>query len=278
MRNVLGLKDSEYWFAPCGDSAPVNDAPCSAEITTVANPEQAIVIIRGGDASYTVEYLRYLQDPKGGWRFAGENTAPTRNGPSNHEVMLVAEKPFLKISSNHSQIGFSVSQELEDWFDLTQPGLEPVFSFTADGGENRFSVGVGRDIHAQCSLSQASGLERIDLILNVNFNGPGLDLDAMYLGIYDRRSDEKKFVLRNAYSGLDRRTMMSTKDFKELADPFSGLPNEKLLAYALPGLRKIAMGSDPEARAWLQSILEHAKDTPEKRMLIDFLAKPPSQR
>jgi hypothetical protein len=140
-------------------------------------------------------------------------------------------------------------------------------------GEN-FGMGVGRDIHARCNLSQASGLERIDLILNVHFNGPGLNLESMYLGAYDRRSNEKKFVLRNAYSGLDRRTMMSTKDFEELANPFSGLPNEKLLAYALPGLQKIATGSDSGARDWLQSVLNYAEDTPEKRMLLELLAKP----
>jgi hypothetical protein len=38
-----------------------------------------------------------------------------------------------------------------------------------------------------------------------------------------------------------------------------------LLAYALPGLQKIAIGSDSEAKEWLRSILEKAKDTPEKR-------------
>lgn len=273
LRSALGLKDSEEWFAPCGGISPGNEAPCSAEATMVANPDQAIVVIRGGELSITVEYLLYLQGPNGGWRFAGENNASAKDGPSHHEVVRVGDKPFLEISSNHSQFGISVSQESEDWFDLTQPGLEPVFSFTTDGGQGRFSMGVGRDIHAQCSVSQAAGLERIDLILTVHFNGPGLDLEAMYLGIYDRSPGDRKFVLRHAYSGLDRRTMMSTDDFEELADPFSGLSNEKLLAYALPGLQKIATGSDPAARDWLRSVLGYAKDTPEKRMLLELLAK-----
>jgi hypothetical protein len=71
-----------------------------------------------------VEYLRYLQGPNGGWEFSGENSASRRNGPSNHEVMRVGGKPFLKISSNHSQFGIGVFQETEDWFDLTQPDLD----------------------------------------------------------------------------------------------------------------------------------------------------------
>jgi len=274
LRRTLGLKASQYWLAPCGSNFPAAEAPCSAEIVTVANPQQEIVIIRGGDFSYTVEYLRYLQSVKGGWQFVGEYSAFKKDGPSRHEVMRVGGKPFLKISSNHTQNGVSIQQELEDWFDLTQLDFEPVFSFTVDGGEDRFGMGVGPKIHAQCKLSQASGLERIDLILSVHFNGPGLKLESMYLGTYDRRSNEKKFVLRNAYSGLDRRSMMSTKDFEELADPFSGLSNEKLLAYARAGLQKIATGSDPEARDWLRSVLNYAENTPEKRMLLELLAKP----
>lgn len=196
-----------------------------------------------------------------------------KDGPSNHEVIRVGGKPFLKISSNHSQIGEGITQEDEDWFDLTQQDFEPVFSFVSEGGETRWSMGVGRSITAQCSLSQASGLERIDLMLSVHFEGPGLDLEKMYLGVYERPAAAKKFTLRSAYVGLDRRETISTKDFEELAE-LDALSNEKLLAYALPGLEKVASGSDPEARQWLQSILDHAKDTPEKRTLLKLLTKP----
>jgi hypothetical protein len=252
LRSTLSLKESQYWLAPCGSNFRAAEAPCSAETVTVANPEQATVIIRGGDFSYAVEYLRYLQDPKGGWQFAGENSAFKKDGPSHHEVMRVGGKPFLKIFSNHSQVGMGISQEVEEWFDLTQSDFEPVFSFTVDGGENRFSFGVSRNIHAQCSLSQPSGLERIDLILSVHLEGPGLDLEAMYLGIYERPANAKKFTLRIAYSGLDHRTTISTKDFEELADPFEGPSNEKLLVYALPrtsenrrGVRSECQGMAP---------------------------------
>ncbi len=75
LRSALGLKDSEDWLAPCGSNFPAAEAACSAETVTVASPDQAIVIIRGGDLSVTVEYLRYVQNPKGGWQFAGENSA-----------------------------------------------------------------------------------------------------------------------------------------------------------------------------------------------------------
>jgi hypothetical protein len=273
LRNALGLKESEHWLAPCGSDFPAGEAPCSAETVVVSKPDQAILIIRGGQLSYTVEYLRYLQDSKGGWQFAGENNAFQRNSPSHYKLMQFGDKPFLTISSDHSQIGFATRQVLEDWFDLTQQDFDPVLSITVDGGQSRFGLGVGRTMHAAYALSQTAGLERVELTLNVHFDGVGLDQEATYFGVYERPTNAKTFTLGSAYSGAERRTMISTRDFEELADPFSRLSNEELLTYALPGLRKIATGSDPDAKKWLQSVLSFAEDTPEKRALLELLTK-----
>jgi hypothetical protein len=273
--SALGLKESEYWFAPCGGNAPANDAPCSAEIATVANPDQAIVIIRGSGFSFTVEYIRFLQDPKGGWQFAGENSANKRNGPSNHEVIRVGGKPFLKISSNHTQNGFGIQQEVEDWFDLTKSDFEPVFSFTPDGSVSGIGFGVGRTIEARCFLSEASGLERIGMTLQIRFDGmlfPGID--ATYEGVYYRAANEKKFTLASAQAGLFGGTTMPAKDFEDLADPFGNPSREKYLVWALPGFQRIATGSDAETQKWLRAFLDTVSDTPEKRTLLDLLTNP----
>jgi hypothetical protein len=66
---------------------------------------------------------------------------------------------------------------------------------------------------------------------------------------------------------------MATKEFEELAD-LRGLTDEQSLAYAHPGLRKIATGADPEAKEWLRLVLDRTQDTPEKRSLLELLAKP----
>ncbi len=63
------------------------------------------------------------------------------------------------------------------------------------------------------------------------------------------------------------------QDFEELADPFSGLSDETLLVYALPGLQKIATGSNSDDKEWLKSVLSSAKDTPEKQALLELLNK-----
>jgi hypothetical protein len=273
VRKALGLEESKNWLAPCGSNFPAAEAPCSAELAAVLNPPQTIVIIRGGDFAATVEYLRFLNGPKGGWKIGGENNAFQRTSPSHHKVVRLGNKPFFMISSDHSQNGMATQQVLEDWFDLTQPDFKAVLSITVDGAEGRFGLGVGRSIHARPSLGQSAGSERVTLILNVQFQGVGLRQDASYVGVYERHTDEKKFILRSAYSGLDRSTPMATTDFEELADPFSGISNEKLLAYALPGLQKIAGGSDSDAKNWLRSVLDNAGDTREKRLLLGALTK-----
>ena len=275
LRTALSLKESQDWFAPCGSNAPANEARCSAETVTVANPDQVIVIIRGGDLSYADEYLRYLRGPNRDWKFAGENSAYKRDGLSNHALVRLGTKPFLKISSDHSQNGAGIQQEIEDWFDLTLPDFEPVFSFTPDGSAGGFEFTIARAMKAQSNFSRAAGLERIDTTLNVRFEGtPGLNLQGTYVGVYERRVNEKKFTRRAAYSGLDRRTTIPTKDFEDLANPFTNPAKETFVVYALPGLKKIAAGSNADDRVWLRDFLDHARDTSEKRMLLDLLAKP----
>lgn len=268
---AIGGKDERVSDPPCGDAIEI---PCSASIVTVLNPDQAILIIQSNARKTDDIYLRYRQDAKGAWQYSGEHSAYINGAPRRYEVFRAGNKPFLKISSDLSEIGGGFSQEVEEWFDLTRSDFDPVFSFTVDGGENRFSFGVSRAISAQAVISQASGRETIELTLEVHFDGPSLAVPATYIGVYERLAGQKNFKLTSAYAGSDRQTVISAKEFEALGDPFEGPSNEQLLVYALPGLRKIATGTDSKATQWLGSILEKAKDTPEKLALVELLAKP----
>ena len=131
-------------------------------------------------------------------------TAPSkRNGPSNHALLRLGTKPFLEISSNHSQNGAGIQQEVEDWFDLTLPDFEPVFSFTPDGSAGGFGFTIARAMKAQSNFSQATGVERIDTTLKIRFEGtPGLDLQGTYVGVYERHASEKTVHASHCVLGL----------------------------------------------------------------------------
>lgn len=270
--SALGAKDPQVKDPPCGEAT---DNPCSAQLVSIWNPDQVIVIVEGAQLNVNDIYLRYVHEANGSWRFAGEHRALVNGYPRRHEIVQIGGKPILKISSDYSQPDADFTQEVEDWFDLTEPDLEPIFSFTANRNEHRVKQNVGRTISARTSLTQAAGVETIDLVLDVDFLGPGFDFEAIYVGIYDRSRAAKKFTLRSAYSGLDRRTVIPPKDFEVLAGIGPEDPsNEQLLAYALPGLQKVATGSDAGAKEWLRSVLNNAKDTPEKRSLLALLGTP----
>src|SRR5262249_33441072 len=114
----------------------------------------------------------------------------------------------------------------------------------------------------------------VKLTLKATFDGVGLAYDRSYVGIYERSADGGSVFLRRAYSSLNQRTPISLEDFRGIADPFSGISNERLLALAFPGLRQIATGSDSDAREWLDMVLQNAGNTPEKKMLVGLMKRP----
>jgi len=69
-------------------------------------------------------------------------------------------------------------------------------------------------MHATLSPSELGGVERVDLTLSVHFDGTGLSQEALYLGVYERATNQEKFTLRSAYSGLDGRTAIAIQDLK----------------------------------------------------------------
>ncbi len=271
IRKALGLRDSRGWVAPCG-AASVSGNPCSSEIVRVPSTNQEVVIL-GGENSFAVEYLGYVRDNQGGWHFSGERNYVQRNGPTHHDVVRRWDRPFLVISSNHSENGIATEQILEEWFDLTRMEWKPVFEFTREGSQGRFGFGVSRDLRSVAQEGKVAGTEMVELTVSVHFVGIGLDQEMTLVGFYEREKNQPAFTLREAFSGADRKQRIGTTEFAALADPFSAIENERLLALALPGLERIAMGSDKASREWLNSILNFVKDTPEKRKLIELLKR-----
>lgn len=144
---ALRVPQREHWVPPCGARG---DDPRSAQVVTVLDPDQQIVIIHSGLLAVDDVYLRYMKQGQG-WRFAGAFSAYVKNYPRRYEVFRFNSKPFLKIASDHSQTGFFLLQEVEDWFDLTQPGFDPVFSFTAEGSSRPLCFAVRQTVTAHAT-------------------------------------------------------------------------------------------------------------------------------
>ncbi len=269
MWKALGVPVRDGIEPRCGLSP---EESCATQIIDVANPDQAILVVETSVPRSDDIYLRYMKTQDGGWQFAGQQSVFFNEGVREHEITRVGNKPFLTTLSDHGQNGVSIQQRIQSWFDLTQPGLEPVFSFTIEGSEWGFAQLVGRSFKATLKPSVIPGGERIDVSLDMSFDGIGMSFAVPYSAVYERRAMDKKFVVRAAYAGSPS-TPISGENFQRLADPFEGPSKEKLLVYAFPGLQKIASGSDGDARGWLELVLERAGDTPEKRALMQLLGK-----
>ncbi len=250
---------------------PSTTWPCSVDVITVLKPSQAIVALSGWPES---TYLRFLEDGSG-WRYAGLEDAIVKNYGRRYEISRIADKPFLRISSQGAN-GSDVDSEIESWFDLSLPDFEPVFEFTVQGSEIRFGVGISRWVHAN---ALAAG-ESIEVDLEVLYS-ESLYVDlglARYKATYARQPNQKRFSLREVHPFFSDAPEISNKDFEDLANidgtTMNERPsNERLLVYTLPRLKEIASGPDSEVKEWLRDILSRCKDTPEKRALQALLER-----
>lgn len=230
----------------------------STELITILEPDQIIVLVQGESTPFDV-YLRFMQEKAGAWRFSGVYGAIIHNHPRRHEVDRSSGKPFLRVSSQGVR-GSDVDCEMEDWFDLTQPGFEPVFAFPVQGHQGRIG-GIGRDITATL-IAQA---DTIHAVLAVQFSGGGHGLGyCQYTAVYARSKGAKTFAFQNAGAG---QSGISRAAF----DLDEGPSDEDLIRYAFPGLKELATGNDSEAKGWLKQLLAMADNTPEVRELKALL-------
>ena len=257
---------------PCvTDSA--KQARCSTEVIGLLNPDQAIVVVQG-ELGVVELYLRFLQQPDGAWKFAGAYGASIKNRDPMHQVMRLGGRPFLKVAIQSPNFrGPSIvpePNEKEVWFDLTARDFEPVFSFPTDADQDVNPDGITRHVSA---VPHVEGADAIDLMLTVDFDFFGVQLGSEeFLGRYDRHAGEKDFSLRSAQVVSGGATM-PVQDFLDLSDILFQPGVERMLVYALPGLKELAGGMRNEAKEELRLMLAKCKDTPEKRTLLALLGE-----
>jgi hypothetical protein len=258
------------FIQPCGKLSG-GKRQCSTELIIVLNPDQAILLVQG-DATPADIYIRFLQEKDGSWRFSGVQEALIHNHPRWHEIERSTGTPFLRIHSQGAR-GSGIDSEIEDWYDLTQPGFDPVFSFTVDGYEQGFDFAISRKFSATIIAAQRDSL---DVFLEVHFTGEGsgggynLGM-ARYSAVYTRTGATKPFSLYTAYAGLLGKAEISRSEFEALADMNEGPSDQDFIRYTLNNLSEIATGKDAGAKKWLRALLNRSKNTPEVRKLKALL-------
>jgi len=182
------LGSESLLIQPCGKLSNGREG-CSTELITVLDPDQVIVLIQG-DATPADIYLRFMRGDAGTWRFAGAHPAFIHNHPRRHEVARFGGKPFLRVSGQGVS-GSDEDSEVEDWFDLSQPGLTPVFSFPVQGNQRRLGFGIGRRVFTYLNGSA----DRIDVTLEVQFMAFDHELGiAEFSAVYKRAPGTEKFA------------------------------------------------------------------------------------
>src|ERR1035438_8600108 len=113
-----------------------------------------------------------------GWKFAGYHEVPLQYYPRRHEMMRFAGKPFLEISVQGAS-GTGVASEIAEWFDLTLPVFEPVFSFPVQGQRHMTDLDISRGVSGYAPQHQVGSVETIHLGLSVRFSFDGNDLGEL---------------------------------------------------------------------------------------------------
>ncbi|HEY4363176.1 MAG TPA: hypothetical protein VGN17_19560 [Bryobacteraceae bacterium] len=257
---------------PCV-TASDRQARCSTEVIGLLNPDQAIVVVQGGLGLVEL-YLRFLDEPEGAWKFAGAYGASIKNRDPMHQVVRLGGRPILKVAIQTPNFrGPSIvpePNEKEVWFDLSARDFEPVFSFPTDSDQDVNPDGITRHVSA---VPRVDGADAIDLLLTVDFDFFGFQLgQEEFMGRYERHADEKDFSLRSAQV-VASRAAMPVQDFLDLSDILFQPAAERMLVYALPGLKELAGSKRSEAKEELRLMLAKCKDTPEKRTLLALMGE-----
>ncbi len=271
---------NQYDWAPLWQALDIHDvslpacsqgseslAACSADVISVFDPSQVLVILR--HAAYAVEvYLRFMPsisaDRSVKWRFAGHYQPRASYFRPRYRLVVFDHKPFL-ILVGHVAGARDASGQVEQWLDLTAPELAPAFHYTSKASQENKS-GIRREVTAVIASAQPAPVETIRVAREVTFFAEDSE-GEIALGsqraasIYTRRRG-RQFIFDETQSSLPE------SDVAELYEGFDEtLSNEDFLRLDLAALTAIAHGPEAREKRWLRLFLQRCADTEEKRAL-----------
>jgi hypothetical protein len=260
---TLGIKSDDVFLPNCEETGR-GIADCSAELTTVVEPFQVIVILTH-NLSHFQAYLRYRRLSANRWTFAGAHSPYVKYFAPEHRIVRLGAKPFLAITEQ-GNAGTGLTSTVEQWIDLTRDNFKPVFSYTRDGHNQPYPGGLGRSVQGFVVSFEESPSERITVVYNIDFRTYGRENDILVC----RREDTAVYVraVKNAFV-LDPNLSSTTADEigKFYEDLASGYTDEEFLKFNFEGLKKVLSENDAKAREWLWDFLSCCPNSPEAKQL-----------
>lgn len=194
---AMGINGDEVWIPSCGDSSGRHQRECWSELIEILQPRQVILRIHH-DPSMFEAYVRFLPTATDAWRFAGAFAPNVKYFEPRHKLIRFGDKPFLLLSGQGVS-GSGLSSEYQQWFDLTLPDLKAIFGFTQQGTENRYGLGISREVHGTVVSIETEPTEaiRIAWMATLTTETPNgtLQLGPLLSGssTYSRRGDNFEF-------------------------------------------------------------------------------------
>jgi hypothetical protein len=275
---------NQYDWAPLWQALEIHDvslpactqgseslAACSADVISVFDPSQVLVILR--HAAYAAEvYLRFMPsmgaDRTVKWRFAGHYQPRAAYFRPRYRLILFDRKPFL-ILTGHGASARDASGQVEQWLDLTAPELAPAFYYTSKASQENKS-GIRREVTAVIASAQQAPVETIRVVREVTFFAEDFEgeitLGSQRAASIYTRPGGGQFIFDETQSSLPE------SDVVELYEGFEEtLSNEDFLRLDLAALTSIAHGAETREKRWLRLFLDRCADTEEKRALAKLL-------
>ena len=275
---------NDYDWAPLWQALDIHDADlpmctlgseslaaCSADVVSVFDPSQVIVVLRHA-ADPAEVYLRFVPvvapDRSVRWRFAGHYQPRAAFFHPRYRVVMLGRKPFL-IIDGHGTNAQDASSEFEEWLDLTAGELEPALRFTLKGSQET-KFGLRREVAATLLSTQAALIETIRISREAAFFAQDSD-GELALGSQTATSVYTR-VGAGPFIFDETQSSSPEAEVSELYEDFDrALANEDFLSQDLAALTAIARNPESREKRWLRLLLARCGDTEDKRALVKLI-------
>jgi hypothetical protein len=216
-----------------------------------------------------------VENNRQSWKFLGVIDKRQSWQPSQHRLIVTKSQQWLVISYEADR-GSAFGLNYDDWYTVTQNGIETALSYPA----GRYTSGWGSGLEmksdsAILKVREKAGLARISLRFSISYstyvweNGSDRQIKLWrrrQLMTFKQLPNTKKFIFDQANSQLTK---------SEIDAIYNGLwtLNDDVLRYNYHQLVRLSKDRRKAVKEWLRNFLKTCSDSPRKKALLRRLRK-----